>query len=142
LGIIPHHTFDKPQSTIAELTVIGSGGYGESCVIHLGNDEWIVVDSCYDPKLGNCLPLLYLKEIGVDVKNSVKAVVCTHWHDDHIKGISQLYAEAENSIFCIADVIDLKKFLRLVRLDFTKYKGKTISNASTVEFNKCVDISE
>jgi hypothetical protein len=38
------------------------------------------------------------------------------------------------------NTLDLKKFLYLVGLDYTKYTGK-ISNSSTSEFNKCVDIA-
>jgi len=142
LGIIVDITFDKPDPDIAEVTIIGTGGYGESCVIHMGNGEWAVVDSCFDPSYENCLPLLYLKEIGVDIKSEVKLIVCTHWHDDHIKGISQLYLNAEASEFCFSSVVDLKKFLQLVKLDYTKYNGQKISNSSTVEFNKCLEILE
>ncbi len=82
---------DLPASHIAEVSLIGTGGgYGESSVIHVGNNEWIVIDSCINPNTFQCLPLEYLRKIGVDVKTQVKSIVCTHWHNDHIQGMSQL----------------------------------------------------
>lgn len=54
-----------PENGVAEVTLIGGPhGYGESVVIHLGNGEWIVVDSCVDPSTKECLPLLYLNKMG------------------------------------------------------------------------------
>ena len=68
-------------------------------------------------------------------------IVATHWHDDHILGISQLLSAGENAIFCMARPNDLKKFLRLVGLDHTKLEIQ-VSNSSTVEFSKCLEIME
>ncbi len=54
--------FNIPNFNIAEITLIGTGGgYGESIVVHVGNNEWIVVDSCQDPFTKDSLPLLFLK---------------------------------------------------------------------------------
>jgi len=128
------------NSLIIETTLIGTGGgYGESVVLHLGNQNWIVVDSCIDPYTKNSLPLEYLKEKGVDLKNDVKLIVCTHWHDDHISGISKLVEECENAIFSSSMSSDKTKFLQLVGLDYNKIKGdSTIS--STKEFKTCLRI--
>lgn len=140
MGLINGVSFEAPDSDIAEVTLIGTGGYGESCVVHLGNNSWIVVDSCIEPGSNKSLPLQYLEELNVDVTTQVRLIVCTHWHDDHIKGISELYEKCEAAKFCVADTLDLKKFLYLVKLDYTKHAGK-VSNSSTVEFNKCVDLA-
>jgi beta-lactamase superfamily II metal-dependent hydrolase len=132
--------FDLPENKIAEVTLIGTGGgYGESIVIHAGNGNWIVVDSCEDPKTKKCLPLEYLKKIGVDIANSIKLVVCTHWHDDHIKGLSKLYAEAKSATFSFTSVTDRKKFLQFVELDAAKLNNEA-SNSSTIEFLNCLKI--
>ena len=134
--------FDLPALNIAEVTLIGTGGgYGESIVVHIGDNKWIVVDSCIDPKTKTSLPLAYLKQIGVNVDADVKLILCTHWHDDHILGLSSLLSECSTATFSMARPNDLKKFLRLIKLDYTKSKSK-ISNSSTVEFNKCLDIIE
>lgn len=133
---------DKPTDAIAEITVIGTGGgYGESCVIHLGLQKWIVVDSCIDPISKNSLPLQYLENIGVNIDTEVVLILCTHWHDDHILGISQILEKCSQSKFSFAKANDKTKFLRMVANDYEKsFKGTT--NSSTKEFNKCLEILE
>ena len=43
--------YDLPGAHTAEITLIGTGGgYGESCVVHYGENNWAVIDSCVDPK--------------------------------------------------------------------------------------------
>lgn len=134
--------FDLPNKNIAEITLLGTGGgYGESLVIHLGNHEWCIIDSCIDPTTKESLPLTYLNKIGVDVVNNVKMIVCTHWHDDHIQGISKLLEVAKAAEFVMAMPSDKSKFLRMVKLDYTKSNEK-VSNSSTVEFNQCLEIIE
>ncbi|MBC8986689.1 hypothetical protein H9X96_12970 [Pedobacter sp. N36a] len=131
--------FDLPSDNIGEITLIGTaGGYGESIVIHLGNQNWAVVDSCKDPLNGQCLPLEYLKSIGVNVKEQVKLLVCTHWHNDHIKGLSTLFGICESARLCFAPCSDTEKFLLFVNLE----QLKATSNQSTTEFAKCLEINE
>lgn len=128
------------NNDIIETVLIGTGGgYGESIVIHLGNNDWIVIDSCVNPKTMTPLPLDYLKEKGVDFRSDVKLIICTHWHDDHILGLSTLLKECENAIFSFAHATDRVKFLKLVKLDFNKIKDEaTIS--STIEISNCLEI--
>lgn len=97
----------------AEVTLLGgSSGYGESIVVRYGADEWAIIDSCIDAMNQTCLPIAYLEDIGVDVKEQVKYVICTHWHDDHIKGLHQvLDACSSDVIFCVAIVSEKQKFL-------------------------------
>lgn len=131
---------DLPKDNICEVTLIGTGGgYGESCVIHLGEKNWVVIDSCINPITKESLPLNYLLEIGVEVKNDVKLIICSHWHDDHILGISKLLEKCESSKFAFGKATDRKKFLRLVALDYEKLKGE-VSISSTIEFNQCLNI--
>jgi beta-lactamase superfamily II metal-dependent hydrolase len=130
--------FDLPDDDTIEVSLIGTGGgYGESIVIHLGNQKWVVVDSCQDPKTKVCLPLEYLQRIGVDIANNVQMLVCTHWDDDHIRGISELLETAKSGRFCMAKVNDQKKFLQFVGLDSLKIKGTA---SSTTEFGKCLEL--
>ncbi len=132
--------FLLPNNNIGEIALLGTGGgYGESCVIHLGNQNWIVIDSCINPNTKECLPLIYLREKGINLANDVKLIICTHWHDDHINGISQLLKECRNCQFVISKSIERKKFLQLVLLDYKKIK-KEASNSSTNEFNECLEI--
>lgn len=134
--------FDKPDNSVGEITIIGTGGgYGESCVIHLGSQKWVVIDSCIEPISKKSLPLQYLEDIGVNTSSDVVLIICTHWHDDHILGLSQLLEKCPQAKFSFAKANDRVKFLRMVSLDYEKlYKESTIS--STQEFNKCLDLME
>lgn len=134
--------FDLPQLNFAEIALLGTGGgYGESIVLHIGNNNWVVIDSCINPTNKDCIPLEYLESIGVNVSDQVKLILCTHWHDDHLLGISNLLEKCKNAKFSMARPNDLTKFLRMVKLDYQKNKTK-VSNSSTIEFNKCLDILE
>lgn len=131
---------DCPRYDEAEITIIGTGGgYGESVVAHIGDGEWLIVDSCINPVTKAPLPLEYLEGIGVDLKTQVKLIICTHWHDDHIQGISTVLENCPGAVFSMARAHDLKKFLRLVSLDYQKLK-KVSTNSATNEFNRCLDI--
>lgn len=124
----------------AEVNLIGTGGgYGESLVINLGNNDWIIVDSCINPVSKEPLALEYLQERGVNLKESVKLIICTHWHNDHIKGLSKILNECINAKFCYTQVTDKAKFFRYLTFD----SKKTVSDeetASTNEFLKCLEI--
>lgn len=76
-------------------------GYGECTVIHRGDGEWVVVDSCYRTNTGN-LALGYLERLGVDVAASVRTIVATHWHDDHVRGIASLFEQAVRAEFIMS----------------------------------------
>ncbi|MBU2166803.1 MAG: MBL fold metallo-hydrolase [Alphaproteobacteria bacterium] len=60
---------------------------------------WIVIDSLKDENRGSA-PLSYLRHMGVDL-GAVALVMATHWHDDHVAGISQLYREAGNAALAL-----------------------------------------
>lgn len=125
---------------ITEINLLGTGGgYGESIVIGINNDDFIIVDSCYNPTTSEVLPLAFMKSKSIN-PDQVKLIICTHWHDDHIIGLSKILKECTNSLFSFAKVNDLQKFLRLISIDFQKITSSSTSNSSTVEFNECLNI--
>ena len=77
-----------PEKSEFEITFLGPG-YGESIVLHVGSGIWVVVDSCIDSD-GTSSALNYLESIGLNPSRDVALIVATHWHDDHIRGMSQL----------------------------------------------------
>jgi Metallo-beta-lactamase superfamily len=79
---------DRPDPDQVEISLFGPG-LGESVVVHLGGNEWLVVDSCRDSRSNRPAALQYLDDIGVD-PNRVVAVVASHWHDDHTRGLADL----------------------------------------------------
>ncbi len=92
-----------------ELTVIGPG-YGESVVVHLGRGAWMIVDSCVDSG-GAPHPLRYLEDLGIEPAESVRFVVATHWHDDHIRGMAQVVTRCLRARFCCSGALARREFL-------------------------------
>lgn len=102
-----------PPTNVLEITLIGPG-YGESVVLHVGRNKWIIVDSCED-EVGYPQPLRYLHDMQVDAASSVALVVATHWHDDHIRGMGQLVAECRAATFVCASAFLKHEFLTAVQ---------------------------
>ena len=87
---------DPPESSQVEISLFGPG-YGECVVLHVGNGSWVIVDSCTHPDFDTPTPLHYLQSLGVDVSTQVKCVVVSHWHDDHVSGMSRVVAECKSA---------------------------------------------
>jgi hypothetical protein len=101
-----------PAADQLEVSIFGPG-VGECIVIHLGNAEWMVVDSCVHTGSKTPIAIEYLQQLGVNVADSVSAVVATHWHDDHVKGISALLREATKARFYAAGAFRRDEFLAI-----------------------------
>jgi hypothetical protein len=83
----------------------------------------MIVDSCLDVETKRAAALSYLEEIGVNPATQVDLIVCTHWHDDHIRGMASILAACPNArFFCSSSMRD-SAFLELVAL------GETIRGA-------------
>lgn len=101
-----------PADDEIEVTLFGPG-YGEAIAIHLGEKAWLLVDSCIDPYSKAPASETYLERIGIDA-GQVHAIVASHWHDDHVRGISRLansYPDAEFMISAVFDDDDASAFL-------------------------------
>ena len=134
---LENNFFTLPLSEEIEVSIFGTGGgYGEAAAIKLKDSDWVIIDSCINPNTKEPLALSYLKKIGVDIKRDVKWVICTHWHNDHIMGLSQTLKECESAKFCMPSVNDRKKFLQFVGLDCSKVKKGSISSFN--EFRDCM----
>lgn len=81
-----------PNPREIELSLFGRG-YGEALLLHLGDGHWIQIDSFRDRER-RVAPLRYLAQIGVRPEDSLRLVVATHWHDDHVEGLSEVYERA------------------------------------------------
>jgi beta-lactamase superfamily II metal-dependent hydrolase len=121
-----------PSSKHVEVCVFGPN-YGECILIHLGVNNWIVVDSC---TVGTTQPsaLAYLESIDVDPAVAIKAVIATHWHDDHTRGLSKLIKAAPAAHLCIANALTNPEFLR--------FKARMRKNKSTVAGTKLNEFSQ
>ena len=102
-------TNGTPEPDEIEVSLIGPG-YGECALVHIGNQRWVIVDSCKDAD-GQTAALSYLSDLGVDPAESVCLIVATHWHDDHIRGMTELVEACPRAIFCCAAVLLEEEFL-------------------------------
>jgi glyoxylase-like metal-dependent hydrolase (beta-lactamase superfamily II) len=57
---------------------------GESLVVHLGDGDWMVVDSFVDRQTGRPVALDYLTRLGLSPEKVLRHIVISHWHDDHM----------------------------------------------------------
>lgn len=89
-----------PSDDELEIIVFGPG-YGEAIAVHLGGGIWILVDSCINPDVKEPASYHYLQSIGVKA-DQIKAIIASHWHDDHVRGISNLVKSYPNAEFMIS----------------------------------------
>lgn len=125
-----------PSVDEIEISIFGPG-YGESILVHTGANDWIIVDSCSHPPYLESTPLKYLRRIGIDPVESVKLVVATHWHDDHIRGLSEVVRNCPNAGFVCSNALSSKEFLTLVS---ALGAGTQILSSGVREFKKIIDV--
>jgi hypothetical protein len=100
-----------PQVDQVEISVFGPN-FGECVVVHLGNGHWIVIDSCIYEPTKEPVALAYLRALALDPAESIKAVIATHWHDDHCKGLGSIISAAPGAHIWIASALTDREFLR------------------------------
>lgn len=89
---------------------------GECIVTHLGDNEWMIIDSCIESSSKEPAPLVYLNKLGVNYCESVKVFVITHWHSDHIRGASQIAKECASATICFSEALLQQEFLTLASI--------------------------
>lgn len=105
-------TITPPHQEEFEVTLLGPG-YGESLVLHIGGGSWVIIDSCID-SAGSPRALKYLDSINVNPSKAVELIVATHWHDDHIRGMTELVEVCNNANFCCATTLCTQEFLSAI----------------------------
>ena len=103
-----------PAANEIEVSILGPG-FGECVLAHVGAGRWIIVDSCVDSATGRSAALSYLSEIGVPA-SAVELIIATHWHDDHVRGMSSLVEACDSAQFCCSAALQRKEFLALATL--------------------------
>ena len=125
-----------PPEDQIQIVVFGPG-FGESILMHLGNRNWFIVDSCLNEE-GVPVSISFLKNIGVNVTNEVQAVIATHWHKDHTMGLYQTLSECKAAKFVVSATLrneNFNAFLKVHNLN-TNSSGSTIGD---VEILRCYD---
>ncbi len=100
----------RPALDEVEVTVIGPS-YGESVLIHLGDERWVIVDSVVRQGQTRSAAIEYLDSIGVNPQNAVKLVVVTHWHDDHIRGVANVVELCSSAAVCVPTTFTRHEFI-------------------------------
>ncbi len=130
--------FSPPAQDELEVSIFGPG-YGEAILLHIGDGKWFLVDSCLDPNSGEPASLKYLHDLKIDVEQAVELVVATHWHDDHIRGISKLFKQCQSAEFVISNALRDKEFLTLTSLYGEPSASK---NSGLDEFSEVIQLLE
>ena len=118
-----------------EVSVFGPGR-GECILVHLGYNEWCMIDSCIGSGRSVPAAVEYLREIGQASLQGVLLVLATHWHDDHIGGIADCLREFTNAKFACSTALGHEQFLTLVQLQTKSLQG----NSGVDEFGKVLNV--
>lgn len=124
-----------PNLDEIEVSLFGPG-YGECITIHIGNNEWIIIDSCIEPISKKPASIKYLNDINVNPETSVKAIIATHWHDDHVRGISKTLQECRNAEFVCSGALQCEEFLILTNA----YSARSKMNNGLKEFSSILSL--
>jgi beta-lactamase superfamily II metal-dependent hydrolase len=124
-------THPGPNPQEIEVSFFGPG-FGESVVIHAGNDEWIVIDSCIDSDSGQPAALVYFNQIGVDPSKAVRLVLATHWHDDHIGGMAELVGQCAAAEFACSAAVTRNEFLEVAAVYNSRPLSRELSGVSEI----------
>lgn len=115
-----------PTEDEVEVSLFGPG-FGECLVLYLGDGDWIVVDSCRDMGSKTPVALKYLEELGVDASRSVRRVIATHWHDDHIDGLGEVFRRSSSAAFACTSAFRAEEFKTLL----LNYSGSALTVAGS-----------
>lgn len=84
-------------------------------VVHVGNGQWIVIDSCRGIS-GTPAASEYLTAVGVDLSTEVRLVIATHYHDDHIGGLGELYEACKRARFGCSIALNTREWVTLAEI--------------------------
>lgn len=100
-----------PSPDTVEVLVVGPR-YGEAICVHLGDNRWVTVDSCLHGRGEKPAALHYLESIGVR-SDAIELICVTHWHDDHVRGLSSLVRASPNATVVIPEALGQREFMLL-----------------------------
>lgn len=119
-----------PRANQFEISIIGPG-YGEAIIAHLGNNFWVVIDSCKLAGQKDPAPLQYLRDIGV-TPDRIRAVVVTHWDDDHIRGMASLVKAASDAIVVLSKSFKAEDFHAYIAAHGSTFTFKASSGVKEI----------
>lgn len=103
----------KPNSDELRIVVFGPG-FGECILIHIGDNKWVCVDSCRERSANKPFPIWYLESMGLSPRESIILIVATHWHDDHIDGLSEIVRSCPEAKFVCGICFRSEEFFTMI----------------------------
>lgn len=123
-----------PRPDELEVSIIGPGR-GECVVLHVGDNDWCIVDSCVARNTREPVAIEYLRSLKNGAVNRIKLIVATHWHDDHIQGLAAIVRDTPGAEFGCSAALQQQNFATLLEL-----ASETIQGGSGVdEFREIFD---
>jgi hypothetical protein len=128
-----------PHAQTLEVTLIGPG-FGESVLVHVGDNCWFVVDSAQEAGSRRSAPLVYLDHLGIQA-DALKAVVISHYDDDHIRGIAEIIKSAADAKVITSSAFTSGDFTRLVAnvVEDKTRRGRTGADEASEVLNHLID---
>ncbi len=124
-----------PAADELEISIIGPGR-GECVILHLGNNDWCIVDSCISRDSHEPAALEYLKTLNTEALQGVRLVIASHWHDDHIRGLATTLRETPRASFACSSALQSEHFLKLVSMAEMPIFG----SSGVTEFSSIYDV--
>jgi hypothetical protein len=126
-----------PASDEFEIVIFGPG-VGECILMHLGNGDWFVIDSCRFPGSKKAAALEYLEALSIEPSSAIKRILATHWHDDHVNGLSDIVRRCPNATFAMSAALASDQFFQLV-YDVDNHNKLVSANSTASEFADILD---
>ena len=76
----------------------------------------MIVDSFVDKESDMPIALKYLNDNGINPEKDVQYIVITHWHSDHIGGMSEVISACRNATVVIPSVFTKNEFVHFITL--------------------------
>ena len=122
----------KTNEEDLEIVIFGKG-YGESILVHIFNNKYILLDSFIDPLSKKPIAIKYLEDNGLTVNNIV-GIICTHWDTDHIRGIADIIEQSENKLMVYTPLVFSQKEI----IEYITFLTNS-NDTSITEFNKILN---
>lgn len=88
-------------------------GLGECSLIKLPNNKWVIIDCFIDPESQKPLPIFYFEKENIPFED-VCLIIITHWHSDHIAGISQVIDNCDNAKVVIPEAFTSDEYINFI----------------------------
>ena len=99
--------------------------------------KYVVIDSFLSPATKNPIAIEYLNSIGLDSGNII-GVICSHWDDDHIRGLSDIAASIKGLNVGIPATFSQRELSKL--REYLSYVRGAFDHVSINEFTRLMEL--